>query len=158
VPKTELYGSILSLGVAVVAVLLIVWQVIERRRRTVDPGSEDGLHFARQELRRAIVALVMLFASLGLFLGTRISPQVGGKPNLYFVEIWLVVFGLVIVLLILALVDWAATQRYARRHRQAIVKEGLDILRQEMIRRSALGSNGDTGEPDGGLPRDPRPS
>ena len=142
VPQTEFFGSLLSLGVALAAILLIGWGVAERRSRSDDRESEDGRHFARQELRRAVVAVIMLVASAGIFLGAHLSPKTNERPNLLFVEVWLAVFGLVLVLLVSALIDWTATRRYARRQRQAIVREAVESLRLEMIRRSKLSDGG----------------
>ena len=60
------------------------------------------------------------------------EPRLPAGPNPNFIETWIGVFILVMVLLVLAMVDWLATRSYAARHRRAIVREGLEILREEM--------------------------
>jgi O-antigen/teichoic acid export membrane protein len=77
--------------------------------------------------------------ALGLLIlvGSQTSHKVGARPNPVFIAVWLIVTGLVVVLLVLAALDWQATRRYARRHRSAIVREGMELLKEEMRRRSA---------------------
>jgi hypothetical protein len=61
--------------------------------------------------------------------------------------LWLAIALLVLLLFILASFDWLATQRYARRHRRAMVREGLEIVRDEFrLRMSARNSDESVGE------------
>ena len=45
--------------------------------------------------------------------------------------IWLGVFVLIFVLLSLAMIDWIALRLFARRHRDQILRERIEILREE---------------------------
>src|SRR5262249_32824535 len=105
-----------------------------------DLPDDDVRHFRQQDSRRLTVAVVMFFLAAGVYVGARLPPRVAGRPNLRYVETWVSVLGLVVVLLTMAMVDWWATRRYGARHRQAIALEGLEILRDELRRRAALGS------------------
>jgi hypothetical protein len=51
--------------------------------------------------------------------------------------VWLVVLSLIILMLILALVDWYATRAYGRRRRKALFREQIEELREELHRRAA---------------------
>jgi Flp pilus assembly protein TadB len=146
VTPTELYSLILAVGVAVVAFALIGWQWVEHRQRTEKLSDEDHFHFASQEVRRGVVAGVMLLLSVGIFFGSRLEPRRNGRPNVWFIECWLAVGALLIVLLALALVDWVATRRYASRLRRAILREGLKIISDEVRLRAGPPSNGQAAE------------
>ncbi|MCA1686002.1 MAG: hypothetical protein LC745_08470 [Planctomycetia bacterium] len=130
--STAYYGSILAAGLAVVVVALLYWQRTERRGRGTTLSDEDRSHFDHQDIRRRVVAGVMSLLALGVYLGSRTPPHRDGRPNKPFFIIWLGVFALVLPLLILAMLDWLATRDYARRHRRVIVREGMEILRDEM--------------------------
>ena len=93
-------------------------------------APEDVLHFRLQDLRRTIVAAIMAVLATGIFVGSRMETRVGGRPNLLFVEIWIGIFCLILVLLVLAMIDWLATRRYAIRHRSAMIQEGIEILKE----------------------------
>ena len=140
---------VLAIGVTVVAVVLALRQQYERRHR--DPGlpDADARHFARQDFRRAVVGVVMVLLAVGVAVGTRIDPKLAGKTNPWFLAIWLAVFTLIFILLWLALLDWVATWIYARRHRRALVRERLQLLRDEQRRRAFRGDGR-------GTPREPR--
>jgi hypothetical protein len=43
---------------------------------------------------------------------------------------------------VFAMFDWFSTRVYARRHRTAIVREGIEILRDEIKFRRARAANG----------------
>jgi hypothetical protein len=152
VSPTEFYGQILALGMVVVVVGLLAWQMLDIRRREPDLSEEDRYHFRRQDVRRGVVAVVMLALAAGIYLGSHTPHRLHGRPNPLYLEIWVVVFGLLILLLALALIDWLATRRYARRHRSAIVREGLSILREEMRLRLARPANGQPLKGEDGAP------
>jgi len=133
---------ILSIAVSIVSILLLVWLWLDRRNRETDLSKDDELHFSLQDTRRTVVAGIMFVLSAGLYAGARIDPRINGQPNLRFVQVWLGIAMLVVLLLVLALIDWLATQQYARRHRRAIVREGLEILRDELRLRMAARGNG----------------
>jgi hypothetical protein len=145
VNSTESSGLALSLGLAATGLGLLLWQWAESRRRSHELSAEDVSHFARQDVRRWVVAGLMVMLSAGVYLGSRMPPRLNGNPNVRFLEVWLWVILLVLVLLVLALVDWLATRRYARRHRVALLREGLDILRSG--RGHAAGPGPSPGEP-----------
>ncbi len=141
VSETRFYGLLLSLGVSVVALAMLIWQWVEHRRR--GPGQpEDAEYFARQHVRRGAVAVVLLLLAAGVFFGSRMESHREGKPNLRYIETWLGVFALILLLLLLALRDWFATRSYAFRKRSVIVREGLEILRDEIRLRRAHRGDG----------------
>ena len=113
-----------------------------RRQRPSELSEEDRAHFVSQEIRRSVVATAMFLLAVGIYFGSRIETKRDGRPNAWFIAIWLAVFALVIVLLTLALVDWVSTRRYARRQRQTILREGLQILGEELRRRAEPPSDG----------------
>src|SRR5687768_2794441 len=101
--NAEPFGVILSAGVAGVAGFLAQRQWSERRSRSANLSPADARHFERQDFRRGIGALGLLLLALGLFIGSRLDPVVGGRANLSFVRAWFCVGGLVIFELILAM-------------------------------------------------------
>ena len=135
--STEAASLVLSIAVASVAMLLWFWQRLERKSRGTVVEPEDVLHFRRQDLRRTIVAAIMGILAAGIFVGSRMETRVEGGPNLLFVETWIVIFCLILVLLLLAMIDWVATRRYAIRQRAAAIQEGLEILKAESRARAA---------------------
>jgi hypothetical protein len=132
----------LSLGVTVVAALLFVLVWNDRGRRDSDLSPEDTEHFARQDVRRVVGTLVMLMLAAAIYFGSRIPPRQAQGANPLFVQIWLGAFLLIFFLLILSFMDWQATRLYARRHRQAIVRERIELLKEELKYESFHG-NGD---------------
>jgi hypothetical protein len=163
----------LSIAIATVAVLLGWRQWWEHRERAGSLSDADRRHFLRQDLRRTIGVLLMGILALGIYLGSRIPPRisdfpldadfrealravagawvvtwVNGQANPRFVAIWLVMFVVLGILLALALFDWRATRRYARRQRQALAGERLEILRETFQQRDTQRN---------GLPHEPGP-
>ncbi len=135
---TSVYGSWLALGLAAIVLLLLLWQWADRRFRSSDLSDADRAHFRGQDVRRAFVAGAMALLASGIFVGSRMPYKVNGRPNLAFLEIWLAILALILILIGLALVDWFATRAYARRHRSEIVREGMEIIQEELRIRSEL--------------------
>ena len=141
VSPTSYYGSWLALGLIAVVALLLGWQWAERRHRgAIDLPDDDRIYFRRQDVRRWVAAGALTLLAVGIHFGSRLPYKRDGRPNLAFVEVWLTDFALIFVLTGLALADWLATRAYARRQRSAIVREGMEILREEMRLRAAQAS------------------
>jgi hypothetical protein len=136
----------LVIGVTLVAAALAMRQWHERRRREPNLSGDDARHFARQDFRRAVVGVVLLLLALSIAFGSRLEPRPAGRPSPLFLAVWLGIFGLVFVLVWLAVFDFLATWLYARRHRRAIARERIEYLRGERRRQSYRG-NGRTGPP-----------
>jgi len=154
VAPTETFGLILAVGLAGVIALLWAWQGYERRQRGDGVSEQDARYFAGQDARRRSVLGVLALLAEGVYFGTQVEPVLQGRPNPWFLGLWLGVVALLIVLMTLALVDWVATRSYARRHRRAIVREGLQILRDGAARRAARRGEAPAGEDDDPGPTD----
>jgi uncharacterized iron-regulated membrane protein len=148
VATKDMLGHALSLSVIAVALGLGLWQWLDRRRRPAGLSPADEAYFHNQDVRRWGVFVLMLGLGILLWIGTRVAPQFGQRPTVTFVEAWVAILGIVVLLLLLALLDWVATSRYARRHRHAMAREGLAILRDELRRRAALPPRVRRDEPD----------
>jgi hypothetical protein len=147
----------LAAGLALIASFLGLRQWYERRARSAALSPPDHDHFARQDRRRwAGVAALAAIALLALA-ASRTPVRDQGRGNVLFVVVWVVVMGLLVVLLILAMTDWMATRRYARRQRKQLFRDSIEQVRRERQRIDRAppelgeGSNGDpTSRPDGG--------
>jgi hypothetical protein len=126
----ELTASLMtSVGITLIAAFLGLRQWYERQAREQDLSGDDRGYFERQDVRRGIGVAVLLVIAVALSVGTRIPPKVAGRVNWAFVEVWLVVFALILVLLFLAFLDWIATRNYARRLRRSMARERIEMLR-----------------------------
>jgi len=127
----------LALGVVMIAAFLGLRQWYERKGREEPGSADDAEHYRRQDVRRALGVGVMLALAAEVFFGSWVEPQIGGQGNPRFVIVWLVVLSLIILMLVLALVDWYATRSYGRRRRKALFREHIEELREEIHRRAA---------------------
>jgi len=132
--RTEAVSLALSIGIVAVAAGLLLWLWLQRRDRDTDLSPADARHFARQDVRRTLVAIVLLVLAFIIFFGSPMEAKVNGRANRVFVGLWLSAFALVFILLLLAMLDWLATRFYARRHIQQLARERLEILREEQQR------------------------
>jgi hypothetical protein len=121
---------LISSGIVLIAVFLGLRQWYERRARESDLSETDRVYFFRQDVRRGLGVVVMLLLAVGLYIGSRIPPKVGDGANLIFIQVWLAISGLIVVMLVVALFDWIATRVYARRQRRFLASERLRILRE----------------------------
>jgi hypothetical protein len=135
---------LLASVVGLIAAILALRQRYERGHRESNLSDLDARHFARQDLRRGIAAGVMGILAVGIVVGTHVEPKVAGKANPWFLALWLTIFGLILVLLWLALADWLATWHYARRHHRAMARERFQLLQliRDLRRGRTYRSNG----------------
>jgi membrane protein implicated in regulation of membrane protease activity len=149
-PEIAPASLILSSIVLLVAALLAWREWNDRRVRDPDLSPEDYAHFAGQDARRSIGIVVLVLLAAGVAIGSRIPPRLGNQANPQFVGIWLGVFVLIFVLLSLAMLDWTALRRYARRQRGQFLRERLEILREQARLKKSAGESGN-GHGDGPL-------
>ena len=133
---------VLSAFVLLVAVLLGWREWSDRRGRAVELSPADDRHFGHQDTRRTLGIVVMVVLAVGLVVGSRVPSKVGNQTNPQFLGIWLAVFLLILLLLSLAMIDWIALRIFARRHRNEILRERIEILKEEARRKKAVGGNG----------------
>jgi UDP-N-acetylmuramyl pentapeptide phosphotransferase/UDP-N-acetylglucosamine-1-phosphate transferase len=114
----------------------------DRRDRNPDLSPEDARHFGHQDVRRAMGIGVMAFLAVGLYVGSRVPHKVANRSNPQFVGIWLGIFLLILFLLGLAMIDWLALRIYARRHRDQILRERVELLKREKKAKKMEGLDG----------------
>ncbi|WP_165228461.1 hypothetical protein [Aquisphaera insulae] len=149
-PETQDYPSAslgLATGLFMIALFLGLREWYERRAREEDRSQEDRAHFARQDLRRGLgIGLVASVAVL-VVVGAILEWTPHRRPSVLFPIVWIVIMGLMVSLLVLALVDLAATRDYARRHRRRIVHESIDSIRREARRKREDAHDDDKSDP-----------
>ena len=122
------------------------------RSRPAGLSPKDESHFARQDLRRLLGTICLALIAVALIVGGRMPARVNGRANQEFIQIWSGILALMVILVLLALLDWISTRLYARRHRQRLADEGLSIVEAELrvrvaIRRAQLRERGSNGHP-----------
>ena len=141
-------GLVLAALVLFAALGLAYRQWSDRRRRGDNLAEADAQHFARQDVRRSLGTTLMLVLGIGLGVGAFLMPPGDRREARLFARIWAGNCGLLVLLLILALLDWAATSAYAHRHRRALVQQHREGLKSELRRRSTP-TNGRSGPHNG---------
>lgn len=139
---------VLSSFVVLVAALLAWKEWCDRRARAVELTPEDSLHYFHQDTRRSMGIAVMGLLAVGLVVGSRTPTRLGNRANPQFLVIWLGVFLLIALLLLLAMIDWLALRGFARRQRSQILRERIEIIREEQRLKKARGIDGN-GQSDG---------
>jgi hypothetical protein len=132
----------MAAGISLIAAFLALREWYERRARETDLSEADQLHFARQDVRRSVGVGVIFAIVVILLVSSAIEPRIKGRANLFFIELWVVVLGLIIVLLVLAMFDWMGTRSYARRQRRQIIRESLAGIRKEVRSTGSSPSKG----------------
>jgi hypothetical protein len=143
---------VLSLAIGGIAILLGTLQWWDHRSRGAGPTDSERKHFVLQDIRRTIGIVLLCLLAPAIYVGSRLPTRVtepahpgltaadpieGDRireasavhPNRRFLVLWLAVFSIVAALLGLALIDWISTHRYARRQRQALIREKADLIR-----------------------------
>ncbi len=133
---------VLSSFVLLVAALLAWREWLDRRDRPFELSPEDARHFGHQDRRRTLGIVVLVALAVGLVVGSRLPHKVGNQTNSLFLGIWFGVFLLISLLLFLALIDWFALRVFARRHRGQILRERIEVLKEEARRRKAPRGDG----------------
>ena len=161
-PDSLAWSSLaLASAIALCAFLLGLRLWWERRTREEDLAAPDQNHFMLQDLRRAVGIGLMALLAIGVYYGSRlptveiepmnpgdgrsvdsavgdvILPALEVHPDRRFLAVWLAVFAGIVMLLVLAMIDWFSTCRYARRHRDAMSQARLDILRETFSRHES---------------------
>jgi len=147
-PDIAVASLVLSSFVLLVATLLGWREWHDRRRRPDDPTPDDADHFVGQDRRRTIGLVVLGLLAAGLVVGSRLPTRVANRANPAFIGVWLGIFALIFLLLALAMRDWIALRRYARRQRKELLRERIEILQEEIRRRKSAGGDGN-GHPEG---------
>ena len=133
---------VLSSFVILVGGLLAWKEWSDRRSRSLEQTPEDARHFGHQDTRRTMGIVVMGLLAIGLVVGSRTPSRLGNQANPQFLSIWLGVFLLIFFLLLLAMIDWLALRLFARRHRNQILQERLELIKEEQRRKKALKGEG----------------
>ncbi len=143
---------VLSLAIGGIAILLGTLQWWEHQYRELGLKESERSHFVLQDIRRAIGIVLLCLLAPAIYVGSRlptrvtepahpgvtaVDPAEGNRipaastvqPIRPFLLLWLAVFSIVAALLGLALIDWISTHRYARRQRQALIREKADLIR-----------------------------
>jgi small-conductance mechanosensitive channel len=132
-------ASLLMAGVVLAAAAFLGWrQWRDVRSRPPSLSPRDEGHFARQDLRRLLGTIILVLIAAAMALGAWIPDRVGGRVNQTFINLWAGVALMMVVLLVLALLDWISTRVYARRLRRRLTDEGLSIVEDELRARIAL--------------------
>jgi hypothetical protein len=138
----------MTAGLCLIALFLGLRQWYERRARPESMSPEDRAHFANQDMRRNLGVGTMVAIALLIGAGSYVPPRSTGRVNLLFVILWMSVLALILVLLVLALLDLAATRSYALRQRKEMIRESIDAIRHD-ARRAAARTRKDGGESNG---------
>ena len=142
---SDIEPASLALGgiILAVAALLGSREWLDRLGRATDLPEEDRNHLHRRDRRRSVGLSILCFLALGIVVGSRLPIRVGPRANPWFLGIWLGIFGLILVLLSLALVDWVDLRRYAQRKKSVMGREHLSNLQVEIKRWKQQERGGD---------------
>jgi hypothetical protein len=139
-------GLVLALGVALLALLFAARQLRDRARRDDGPALDpfDRAYFRAQDRRRLSSSGLMLLMAAAMVAGLAINPRADRVAAQRFVALWAGVLGGVLVLLVLAMIDWWALRVFAHRHREALVEEARQLAeaRREAERQTGPHSPG----------------
>jgi hypothetical protein len=129
VSALETYGLILAAGVFVVTLVLIRGHWSELSGPVRGDSPVEIAHYRHQSARRRLMSTLMISQAVLILLGSTVRHEVDGRPNPLFILIWLTVCVLVVVLLVLAAIDWLMIQKFARWMRVEIVRGGVEALK-----------------------------
>jgi hypothetical protein len=115
-----------TIGILLVALFLGLWQWFDRKSRDPNPTPVDHDFFRRQDRRRYIGVAVMV--ALAFFLVVVSSQALADYSKRLWLFIWAIVCVLIAALLVLALIDAVATQRYARRQLRSLAQERAKLM------------------------------
>ena len=133
---SDIEPASLTLGVVIfaVAALLGSREWLDRVGRPSDLADDDRDHLRSRDRRRSVGVSILCVLALGIVVGSRLPIRVGPRANPWFLGVWLGIFGLILFLLGLTLVDWFDLRRYAERKKSAMGREHLSKLQAEIER------------------------
>ena len=137
-------GLILGAFLIALSTYFAVRQWKERRDRDEDISDDDRRYFDGKDRRRFANSAVMALIAVGIMVLGWTDPRRPRPVKLAFAGVLVGVSLLVLVLIILAVIDWFATAAYAARHRKKLAEERLAVLEEEVKRLAILrgGPNG----------------
>ena len=146
-------ASLVLAALVLVAAAFLGWhQWRDYHARPTDLSPRDESHFARQDLRRLLGTIILTLIAAALAVGAWIPDRVNGQANKKFIYLWSGIALMMVVLLVLATLDWLSTRLYGIRQRRRLTDEGLSIVEAELrvrqaIRRAQLRERGPNGHP-----------
>lgn len=133
-----LVSLILAALVAASAAFLGWRQWRDHRARPADLSPLDESYFFRQDLRRLLGTIILALIAGAIVLGGSMPDRVNGRANQKFIYLWTGIALMMVVLLVLATLDWVSTRLYAIRQRRKLTDEGLSIVEAELRVRQAI--------------------
>ncbi len=147
--------SLVLAAIVLAAAAFLGWrQWRDYHARPADLSPRDESHFARQDLRRLLGTIILTLIAAALGVGGWIPDRLNGRANQKFIYLWSGIALMMVVLLVLAMLDWVSTRLYLRRQRRRLTDEGLSIVEAEIrvreaIRRAQRHAGGANGHPVG---------
>jgi hypothetical protein len=146
-------ASLVLAALVLVAAAFLGWrQWRDYRHRPTNLSPRDESHFARQDLRRLLGTIILTLIAVSLAIGGWLPDRVNGRANKKFIYLWSGIAAMMVVLLVLAMLDWLSTRLYGIRQRRKLTDEGLSIVEAELrvrqaIRHAQLRKRGPNGYP-----------
>ena len=146
-------ASLVLAALVLVAAAFLGWrQWRDYLARPAELSPLDESHFYRQDLRRLLGTIILTLIATALFVGAWMPDRVNGRANQKFIYLWSGIALMMVVLLVLATLDWLSTRLYLIRQRRKLTDEGLSIVEAELrvrlaIRRAQLRERGPNGYP-----------
>ena len=130
-------GLALAAALVVLAAYFAIRQWLDRRDRGPDLAAADADYLRRQDRRRWLGSAVMVLLAAGIAFGSWINPRASRAAGRLFGATWLGVITLLSAWLTLAILDWRATQVYARRRLKELIGQRGAALEDYRRRRAA---------------------
>jgi hypothetical protein len=135
---------VLSVLVLAAATFLGVREWLERRGRDEDIGPGEEAHLMVRDVRRRAGIILMVVMGALASVGYWINPAAGRDDARRVFATWVAIGLIMIVMMVLASLDWLHTVRFARRARQDLASQRAEFLASV---RQRLADRGD-GRPD----------
>ena len=122
---------LVSSGLVVLGLSLMVWHLRQNRQHQADPQLDDHArkYFRAQCRRRVQIAGLLLLLGILIPLGDDLFIAWQNFPRAW-IMLWMGIGGILLWIMLLAAVDWLASQFHARTHDKAVAR--LDQFRQDL--------------------------